>query len=90
MGGFLLRHIAFSYLVLFIGLSGTFFFLASTFQPLSANQPLLHDYWVWVRGLPTGRSLNTGLLTNHLLASVGAAFGRTLLLLLVTSPLSCS
>jgi peptide/nickel transport system permease protein len=83
MGGFLLRRLAFGFLVLFIGLSGTFFFLASTFQPLAAS-PLLHDYWLWVRGLPTGRSLNTGLLSNHLLASVGAAFGRTLLLLLVT------
>ncbi len=83
MGGFLLRRLSFGLLALFVGLSGSFFFLASTFAPLAAT-PLVHDYWVWVRGLPTGRSLTDGLLSDHLLSSVGAAFGRTLLLLVLT------
>jgi peptide/nickel transport system permease protein len=53
-------------------------------------------YWVWLQGVFTGHSLSTGQLpdpsstftTNvqpaHLMSYVGAAFGRTLLLLLVT------
>lgn len=96
MGGFLIRRLGFGLLALFVGLSGCFFFLASKYPPLSST-PLVHAYWVWLRGLPTGRSLSQGLLSDHLLSSVGAAFGRTLLLLLVavvivlvvTVPLAC-
>jgi peptide/nickel transport system permease protein len=54
-------------------------------------------YWIWLRGVFTGDSLSTGQLPvpstpgqvfnpspAHLMSYVGAAFGRTLLLLLVT------
>ncbi len=61
----------------------------------STNDPF-PGYWVWLKGVFTGHSLSTGQLpepsssftTNtapaHLMSYVGAAFGRTLLLLLVT------
>lgn len=83
MGVFLVRRLAFGFLALFVGLSGCFFFLASKYPPLSST-PLPHAYWIWLSGLPSGRSLNDGLLAGHLFSSVGAAFGRTLLLLVVT------
>jgi peptide/nickel transport system permease protein len=83
MGGFLLRRVAFGLLALFVGLSGVFLFFASKYPPLY-YQPLAHTYWVWLRGLPSGHSLNDGLLAGHQLSAVGSAFGRTLLLLVVT------
>ena len=89
MGGFLFRRLVFGFAALFVGLTASFFFFASQYAPLhspppSHSAPLLHDYWVWLRGLPSGRSLSHGLLADHLLSSVGAAFGRTLLLLALT------
>jgi peptide/nickel transport system permease protein len=83
MGAFVLRRLAFGLLAMFVALSGSFFFFASHFEPLSET-PLLHAYWTWLRGLPSGRSLDDGLLSGHLLATVGSAFGRTLLLLALT------
>src|ERR1700754_4686487 len=83
MGVFLVRRVAFGLVALFVGLSGCFFFLASKYPPL-AEMPLPHAYWILLRGLPSGESLNHGLLAGHLFASVGAAFGRTLLLVVVT------
>ena len=86
MGGFLLRRVAFGLGALFVGLSGCFFFFASKYPPL-AETPLPHAYWVWLSGLPSGRSLNDGLLAGHQFSAVGSAFGRTLLLLVVTMAL---
>jgi ABC-type dipeptide/oligopeptide/nickel transport system permease component len=83
MGGVLLRRVLFGLVALFVGLSASFFFFASKYPPLHST-PLIHAYWVWLRGLATGRSLSQGLLSGHLLSSVGGAFGRTLLLLLVS------
>jgi len=71
----------FGLVVLFVVLSGAFFFFTSKYWPAT---PLLHGYWVWLRGIPSGRSFTQGLLSGHLLSQIGAAFGRTLLLLLVT------
>lgn len=98
MGGFLVRRLAFAVVALFVGTSGTFLFFASKFTPLR-TQPLLHAYWVWLRGLPSGHSLSRGLVFPypHLLPLVGAAFGRTVALLAVslvivlavTIPLGC-
>lgn len=70
---------------LFLGTSGTFLFFASKFTPLR-TEPLLHAYWVWLRGLPSGHSLSRGLVYPYprLLPLVGAAFGRTVALLAVT------
>ena len=60
------------------------------------NNPLFHDYWYWLRGVFTGQSLSTGQLPApsstftthvgpaHLMSYVGAAFGRTLVLLALT------
>jgi peptide/nickel transport system permease protein len=58
---------------------------------------LFGGYWIWLRGVFTGHSLSTGQLPApssspqvvntapaHLMSYVGAAFGRTLLLLAVT------
>jgi len=81
MTGFVLRRLVFGVVVLFVVLSGAFFFFTSKYWPAT---PLLHGYWVWLRGIPSGRSFTQGLLSGHLLSQIGAAFGRTLLLLLVT------
>ena len=83
MGAFVLRRLALGLLAMFVALSGSFFFFASQFLPLS-EMPIVHSYWVWLRGVPSGRSLNDGLLGGHLVATVGTAFGRTMLLLALT------
>ena len=83
MGAFVLRRLAIGLLAMFVALSGSFFFFAAKFLPLSET-PILHSYWVWLRGIPSGRSLNDGLLGGHLVSTVGSAFGRTMLLLALT------
>jgi peptide/nickel transport system permease protein len=83
MGVFLLRRLAFGLAAIFIALSASFFFFASEYLPLK-EEPALHAYWVWLRGIPSGQSFSQGLLSNHLFSVVGGAFGRTLLLLLLT------
>lgn len=98
MAVFLLRRLVFGVVALFVGLSGSFFFWASQYPPLKGT-PLLHDYWLWVRGIPTGHSLAHGLLLQptsiggntslvtagsaQILSIVGGPLGRTLLLLAV-------
>jgi peptide/nickel transport system permease protein len=83
MGSFVLRRLAFGLLAMFVALSGSFFFFATKFEPLK-EEPTLQAYWTWLRGLPSGRTLNDGLLSGHLLSTVGSAFGRTMLLLALT------
>jgi peptide/nickel transport system permease protein len=83
MGVFLLRRLAFGLAAIFVALSASFFFFASEYLPLK-QEPALHAYWTWLRGIPSGRSFSQGLLSNHLFSVVGGAFGRTLLLLLLT------
>jgi peptide/nickel transport system permease protein len=93
MLGFLLRRVGFGLVVLFVALSGSFFFWSAK----NKTPGKLHGYWVWLRGVFTGHSLSTGLLPPptsspgstgtapaHLMSYVGAGFGRTLLLLVVT------
>jgi peptide/nickel transport system permease protein len=81
MGAFLLRRLAFGFLALFLGLSASFFFWTLKYYP---TVPPLHAYWLWLRGIPNGQSFSHGLDTPHIVSTVGAAFGRTLLLLVVT------
>jgi peptide/nickel transport system permease protein len=69
---------------------------SSALPSCPTTNPLFHDYWVWLKGVFTGHSLSTGQLPvpstsfvenpapAHLMSYVGAAFGRTLLLLAVT------
>jgi len=83
MGAFVLRRLVFGFVAMFIALSGSFFFFATKFLPLSET-PALHNYWVWLRGIPSGHSLETGLLSGGLLATVGSAFGRTMILIALT------
>src|SRR5690242_2140741 len=83
MGAFILRRLALGFLAMFVALSGSFFFFSAKFLPLSES-PILHNYWVWLRGIPSGQSLNDGLLGGHLVSIVGSAFGRTMLLLALT------
>lgn len=79
-----------------MALSLSFFYFASKFLPLRGTSTL-HAYWVWLKGIPTGRSLLHGLLYPHLMPMVGAAFGRTMLLLalslvivvLIAVPVGC-
>lgn len=81
MAVFILRRVVFGLLVLFVGLSASYFFWTSKYWP---QTPLLQGYWHWLRGLANGQSFTQGLLAGHLLSTVGFAFGRTLLLLAVT------
>jgi peptide/nickel transport system permease protein len=83
MGAFVLRRLVFGLVVMFVALSGSFLFFAAKFEPLHST-PLLHSYWVWLRGIPNGRSFETGLLNTHLMSFIGGAFGRTMLLLALT------
>src|SRR4051794_2920075 len=83
MASFFLRRLIFGLLAMFVALSLSFFYFASKFYPLRA-QSTSHAYWVWLKGIPTGRSLSHGLLNPHLLPMVGAAFGRTMALLALT------
>lgn len=80
MAGFLLRRLIIGLFAMFVALSLSFFYFASKFFPLRGTSTW-HAYWVWLRGIPTGHSLLHGLLYPHMLPMVGAAFGRTMLLL---------
>jgi peptide/nickel transport system permease protein len=82
MGAFVLRRLVFGLVVMFVALSGSFLFFASKFEPLHST-PLPHAYWVWLRGIPNGRSFENGLFNPHLMSFIGAAFARTMLLLAV-------
>ena len=55
MGAFVLRRLVFGLVVMFVALSGSFLFFASKFEPLHST-PLLHAYWVWLRGIPNRRA----------------------------------
>ena len=83
MANFFLRRLIFGLFAMFVAVSLSFFYFASKFYPLRAGSTL-HAYWVWLRGIPTGRSFTHGLLNPHLLPLVGAAFGRTMALLALT------
>lgn len=79
----LLRRLGFGVLALYLGLTGSYFFFSAKYTKLSGGL-LLHSYWVWLRGLFTGRSYEQGLYSSHVFADAGAAFGRTLLLIALT------
>jgi peptide/nickel transport system permease protein len=95
--GFILRRLVVGVIALFVGLSASFFFWGTQYPPLKGT-PILHDYWVWVRGLPTGHSLTHGLLLSTgtgtsafvspgsapILSIVVGPLARTLLLVAVT------
>jgi peptide/nickel transport system permease protein len=83
MANFLLRRLIFGLVATFLAVSLSFFYFASKFYPLAAGSTS-HEYWQWLRGIATGRSLTHGLLTPHLLPLVGAAFGKTMALLALT------
>lgn len=83
MAGFFLRRLVFGLVAMFAALSLSFYYFASKFPPLRGTSTA-HAYWVWLQGIPTGRSLSHGLLNPHLLPMVGAAFGRTMALLALT------
>jgi peptide/nickel transport system permease protein len=83
MAGFLLRRLVFGLVAMFAALSLCFYYFASKYLPLHGTS-IAHAYWVWLRGIPSGRSLSHGLLNPHLLPMVGAAFGRTMALLALT------
>jgi peptide/nickel transport system permease protein len=83
MSAFVLRRLVLGLVVIFVAWSGSFLILASHFQPLRST-PLFHAYWVWLSGIPSGHSLNNGLLQGHLISTVGTAFGRTMLLVALT------
>jgi ABC-type dipeptide/oligopeptide/nickel transport system permease component len=83
MGGFVLRRLVFGLVATFVALFLSFWYFGSKFYPLRGTSTA-HAYWVWLQGIPTGRSFRNGLLTPHLVSVVGSAFGRTMLLLALT------
>jgi peptide/nickel transport system permease protein len=83
MAGFLLRRLVFGLVAMFVTMTLAFWYFASKFFPFRGTSTA-HAYWVWLRGIPTGRSLAHGVIYPHLLPVVGAAFGRTMLLLALT------
>lgn len=95
MAGFLLRRLVIGLVGLFVGLSASFFYWGSTYPPLKGT-PLGHDYWVWVKGIPTGHSFTHGLLPTgydagtglpqqaSLLSVLATPIGRTMALLALT------
>jgi peptide/nickel transport system permease protein len=83
MADFLLRRLVFGLVAMFVALSLSFYYFASKFFPLRGTSTA-HAYWVWLRGIPTGRSFSHGLLYPHLPSLVGSAVGRTMLLLALT------
>lgn len=94
VAAFLVRRLAFGIVALFLGLSASFFFWASQYPPLKGT-PLLHDYWLWVRGIPSGHSFTHGLFQQAqvnavvpgsapILSIVATPLARTLLLLALT------
>jgi ABC-type dipeptide/oligopeptide/nickel transport system permease component len=83
MAGFLLRRLVLGLVAMFAALSLCFYYFASKYLPLHGTSTA-HAYWVWLWGIPSGRSLSHGLLNPHLLPMVGAAFGRTMALLALT------
>lgn len=83
MAGFLLRRLVFGLVAMFAALSLAFYYFASKFYPLRGTSTA-HAYWVWLKGMPTGRSFTRGEIYPHILPMVGAALGRTMLLLALT------
>jgi peptide/nickel transport system permease protein len=97
MAVFLIRRLMLGLIALLVGLTASFGFWASQYPPLKGT-PFFHAYWVWLRGVFTGGSLQHGLLpapsppgsftlpTGHapILSIVGSALGRTSLLLALT------
>jgi ABC-type dipeptide/oligopeptide/nickel transport system permease component len=83
MANFLLRRLIFGLFAMFLAVSLSFFYFASKFYPLRGTSTW-HQYWVWLQGIPTGRSFSHGLLTPGMLTLVGAAFGKTMALLALT------
>jgi peptide/nickel transport system permease protein len=83
MASSLLRRTGFGVFALFLGLSGSYFFFTTKYTKLG-GRTLLHSYWTWLSGLFTGRSYEQGLYSSHVFADASSAFGRTLLLLVVT------
>jgi peptide/nickel transport system permease protein len=83
MASFFLRRLIFGLVAMWAAVSLSFFYFASKFYPL-AGDSTSHEYWLWLRGIPTGRSFTHGLLNPDLLPMVGAAFGHTMALLALT------
>jgi peptide/nickel transport system permease protein len=95
--GFLFRRLTIGLVALLVGLTASFAFWARQYPPLKGT-PLVHAYWVWLKGIFTGHSLTQGLLPPppvpgqytfptghaHILSIVGSALGRTALLLALT------
>lgn len=65
--------------VLWAASSATFAYFATVYLPLK-DEPFLHNYWHWISGVPTGRSLSRGL-SGPLWPRVLPALTHTLVLL---------
>jgi len=73
MAGFLLRRLVLGLVAMFAALSLGFYYFASKFYPLRGTSTA-HAYWVWLKGIPTGRSFTQGLIYPHIFSMVMAAF----------------
>jgi len=81
VSGFLVRRLVLAALVLAV-FSFVSFLILSHLQPTNGI-PVLTQYWTWLRGVPTGRSLHTLLHGTPSRPAVVIALGHTLVLLAV-------
>ncbi len=70
MAGFFLRRLIFGLFAMFVVRVAELLLLRLEVLP-AARAAASHAYWVWLRGIPTGRSFAHGLLNPHLLPIVG-------------------
>ncbi|HZC31430.1 MAG TPA: ABC transporter permease [Gaiellaceae bacterium] len=83
MVAFATRRLLLAVVVLLAFSLASFCLFAGEFRSPLSGQPLLAGYWHWLRGVPTGHSLSTGLM-GPILPTLTSALGHTLVLLAVT------
>jgi ABC-type antimicrobial peptide transport system permease subunit len=80
MLGFLIRRVLLALGVLIAFSFTSFCVFAWQFPSPLTGQPVLSEYWRWLRGVPTGRSLTHGL-SGPILPTLLSSLGHTLALL---------
>jgi peptide/nickel transport system permease protein len=85
---FVVRRLVFGFLVLLVLSFGSFCFFASQPESFPSGKPVLTEYWTWLEGMGTGRSLHalTGPappLLNRPATTMLNALGHTLAMLAV-------
>lgn len=89
MVSFLAKRLLVGFVALVVGVSASFFYWAAKFPPPGGGS-LVDDYWIWLKGLITGRSFTQmvvppgELFREPLLGPIATAFGHTVALIGLT------